>query len=49
MHFWHCLGQEFPSDCVCTTDSIYRHLDVGRDTAQNQDLLSLSVQKCGNL
>lgn len=41
--FWHCLGQEFLSDCVCTTESIYRHLSVGEDTAQNQDPLPLSV------
>lgn len=43
--FWHCLGQEFPNGCVHTTESIYRHLGVGKDSAHNQDLLSLSVQR----
>lgn len=47
--FWHCLGQEFPAGCVCTTESIDRHLGVGKNTAQNQDLLPLSVQKCAGI
>lgn len=47
--FWHCLEQEFSNGCVCTTESIYRHLSVGKDTAQNQDLLSLSVQKSAGI
>lgn len=47
--FWHCLGQEFPNGCVRATESVYRHLGVGKDTAQNKDLLSLSVQKSAGI
>lgn len=34
--FWRCLGQEFPNGSVCATESIYRHLGVGKDAAQTR-------------